>query len=63
MQIVGLHVTRAMLANRRGATSIEYGLIAVLVAVAAIAGMNALGGSVLDLWTGANAKVAAVAAE
>jgi pilus assembly protein Flp/PilA len=29
--------------NRRGATAIEYGLIAALIAVAAIAGMQSLG--------------------
>lgn len=36
---------RDLLANNEGATAIEYGLIAALVAVAAIAAMNSLGGS------------------
>lgn len=34
---------RAFLKNNKGATAIEYGLIAALVAVAAIAGMGKLG--------------------
>lgn len=38
-------VFRKVMRNRKGATAIEYGLIAALIAVAAIAGMNSLGGS------------------
>ncbi len=34
--------------NEEGATAIEYGLIAALVAVAAMAGMSALGTSLND---------------
>jgi pilus assembly protein Flp/PilA len=37
------HVMRQMLRDRRGATAIEYGLIAALIAVAAIAAMTNLG--------------------
>lgn len=33
-----------LLRNTRGATAIEYGLIAALIAVAAIVGMQGLGG-------------------
>ncbi len=36
---------RKIIGSRRGATAIEYGLIAALIAVAAIAGMSSLGGS------------------
>lgn len=36
---------RMIMRNRKGATAIEYGLIAALIAVAAIAGMSSLGGS------------------
>jgi len=36
---------RKIILNRKGATAIEYGLIAALIAVAAIAGMSSLGGS------------------
>ncbi len=32
-----------MIRDQRGATAIEYGLIAALIAVAAIAGMTAIG--------------------
>jgi pilus assembly protein Flp/PilA len=34
---------RKMMKNEKGATAIEYGLIAALIAVAAISGMSALG--------------------
>jgi pilus assembly protein Flp/PilA len=35
---------RKMLKNEKGATAIEYGLIAALIAVAAITAMQGLGG-------------------
>lgn len=37
-------------ANQRGATVIEYGLIAALIAVAALGGMQALGGGSAGMW-------------
>jgi pilus assembly protein Flp/PilA len=37
-------------ANERGATAIEYGLICALIAVAAIGGMESLGGGVGGKW-------------
>jgi pilus assembly protein Flp/PilA len=37
--------------NRRGATAIEYGLIAALIAVAAITGIGTLGGKVSAAFT------------
>ncbi|MDG1479960.1 MAG: Flp family type IVb pilin [Myxococcota bacterium] len=37
--------------DESGATAIEYGLIAGLVAVAIIAALTALGGSLTDLFT------------
>jgi pilus assembly protein Flp/PilA len=37
-------------ANQRGATAIEYGLIAALIAVATIGGMQQLGGGVGGKW-------------
>jgi len=37
-------------ADRRGATAIEYGLIVALIAVAAIGGMQSLGGGVGGMW-------------
>ena len=42
-----LHKLRA---NQRGATAIEYGLLAALIAVAAIGGMQTLGGGVGGMW-------------
>ncbi len=36
--------------DTNGATSIEYGLIAVLIAVGAIGGMQALGGGISGSW-------------
>jgi pilus assembly protein Flp/PilA len=41
--------------DKRGSTAIEYGLIATLVAVGALAGMMALGGGVSGSW-GATAQ-------
>jgi pilus assembly protein Flp/PilA len=51
----GVIAIRTMLrrlgADRRGATAIEYGLICALIAVAAIGGMQALGGGSSGMWT------------
>jgi pilus assembly protein Flp/PilA len=41
---------RKFAADSRGATAIEYGLICALIAVAAIGGMQALGGGVGGKW-------------
>ena len=38
-----MKMTRKMFADKKGATAIEYGLIAALIAVAAITAMNGLG--------------------
>ena len=46
-----------MMRDESGATAIEYGLIAALIAVAAIVAMSALGGNLRDTFTGAAAKV------
>lgn len=40
-----------------GATAIEYGLIAALISVAAIAAMTALGGSLSALFTTVSGKL------
>ena len=42
---------RKMLKDSKGATAIEYGLIAALIAVAAIAAMGALGNGLVDTFT------------
>lgn len=38
-----LHAVRTLLTHQRGATAIEYGLIAALIAVAAVGAMSGLG--------------------
>ncbi|WP_295636147.1 Flp family type IVb pilin [Novosphingobium sp.] len=40
-----MHIIKRILADETGATAIEYGLIAALIAVAAIAAMGSLGNS------------------
>ncbi|KEQ55301.1 Flp family type IVb pilin [Sphingobium chlorophenolicum] len=41
---------RKMLKNEKGATAIEYGLIAALIAVAAIGAMSTLGGKLTNTF-------------
>lgn len=43
---------RKLMKNDKGATAIEYGLIAALIAVAAITAMNSLGGSLSNTFSG-----------
>lgn len=42
---------RKLRADRRGATAIEYGLIAALIVVAMMAGLSTLGGGAGGMWT------------
>ncbi len=49
---------RAFLKNSKGATAIEYGLIAALIAVAAIAAMQGLGTQLTDTFNTAKDKMA-----
>lgn len=44
-------------ADQRGATAIEYGLIAALIVVAMIGGLAALGGGTTGMWTKINDAV------
>jgi pilus assembly protein Flp/PilA len=46
-----------LVADTRGATAIEYGLIATLIAVAAIGGMKALGDSNSTGWGNTSDKL------
>ena len=59
----GVSAIRKMLrmlgADERGATAIEYGLIAALIVVAMIGGLQQLGGGVGGKWSDINAKVQA----
>jgi pilus assembly protein Flp/PilA len=41
---------RNLMKNSKGATAIEYGLIAALIAVAAIGGMKSLGGNIKNTF-------------
>jgi pilus assembly protein Flp/PilA len=41
----------SFLKNEQGTTAIEYGLIAALISVAAIAAMTAVGGSLIKTFT------------
>ncbi len=41
---------RLLCADRRGATAIEYGLIAALIVVAMMGGLEAMGGGVGGMW-------------
>ncbi len=56
MQGLKQHVWR-LSGDERGATAIEYGLIAALIAVAALAGMSALGGGLGESWGNTANKV------
>ncbi|HWI75519.1 MAG TPA: Flp family type IVb pilin [Sphingomicrobium sp.] len=40
-----------LLASQRGATAIEYGLIAALIVVAIMGALSSLGGGVGGMWT------------
>ena len=42
---------RKMMKNEKGATAIEYGLIAALIAVAAMGAMTSLGGKLTNTFT------------
>lgn len=50
---------RALARDQRGATAVEYGLIVTLIAVAAIGGMQAVGGGATGLWGKIETKVVA----
>lgn len=41
---------RRMIRDTRGATAIEYGLIAALIAIGAISGFNSFGDGLTNMW-------------
>lgn len=43
-------ILRTLRANQHGATAIEYGLIAALIVIALIGGLQAMGGGVGGMW-------------
>ena len=52
---------RQFFKNSKGATAIEYGLIAALIAVAAIAAMGSLGGSLNKTFNNVSSKLGSAA--
>ena len=44
------HIIRTLLKDERGATAIEYGLIAALISIAAIAAMSNVGNSLQSIF-------------
>jgi pilus assembly protein Flp/PilA len=52
------NIVARFLKNEGGATAIEYGLIAALVAVVIIVGLTTLGGSLNDTFTNVSTNVA-----
>lgn len=48
---------RKLCADQKGATAIEYGLIAALLGVAIMTGLSALGGGSGGMWTDISSKV------
>ncbi|MEY4619860.1 MAG: hypothetical protein RIS65_1032 [Pseudomonadota bacterium] len=52
-----MKIIKKIFKNENGATAIEYGLIAALVAVAAITGMSALGTSLNTQFTNVSKKL------
>ena len=44
--------------DSRGATAVEYGLIAALIVLAMVAGLGQLGGGVGGMWTDVGTEVA-----
>jgi pilus assembly protein Flp/PilA len=55
---IQMSIMRKLMMNEKGATAIEYGLIAALIAVAAITAMGALGSSISATLNDASAEMA-----
>ncbi|HEV2745685.1 MAG TPA: Flp family type IVb pilin [Allosphingosinicella sp.] len=53
-----MKIFRKMLKNEEGATAIEYGLIAALIAVAAITAMSGLGNQLAATFGGVSTEMA-----
>ena len=61
MMETGMKTIRKFFKNNKGATAIEYGLIAALIAVAAIAAMQGLGNSLNKTFNNVSTKLNASA--
>ena len=53
------HLLARLAADRRGATAIEYGLIAAFIAVALVAALPSLRENILGMFGGVNSQVSA----
>ena len=54
-----MSIIKMLKKNEKGATAIEYGLIAALIAVAAITAMKNIGGQLTNTFTTVQTKMAA----
>ena len=50
-------ILRRLFADQRGATAIEYGLIAALIVIAMMGGLRTLGGGAGGMWTKVQTEV------
>lgn len=50
---------RRFVQNESGATAIEYGLLAALLAVGLIVGANGIGNAVSTMWNGVSSDISA----
>ena len=50
---------RRLRSDKRGATAIEYGLIAALIVIALLGGLSTLGGGAGGMWTVMSAQFSA----
>ena len=57
-----MHKFTKLIRDTHGATAIEYGLIAALIAVAALAAMQGMGGSLKTTFNNTSSRVAGSAA-
>ena len=55
-----LNTLRMLRADQRGATAVEYALIAALIVIAMISGMQSLGGGIGGMWTNISSAVSSV---
>lgn len=53
-----LHALRTVLMHQRGATAIEYGLIAALIAVAAVGAMSGMGTQIKKTFNNSSTTMA-----
>lgn len=51
---------RRIVANRKGATAVEYGLILALIVIAMIASFLSVANATIGMWGNVQSKVAAV---